>query len=63
MIKFLKLKIYLSIGVALVFGAPSIAQADFLAEGDPKPAVMIFSQSNDGGWSQAIDEARTRMES
>ena len=56
MIKFLKLKIYLSIGVALVLGTPSIVQADFLAQGDPKPAVIIFSQSNDGGWSQAIHE-------
>ena len=62
MIKFLKLKIYLSIGVALVLGTPSIVQADFLAQGDPKPAVIIFSQSNDGGWSQAIHEARTRLE-
>ena len=27
---------------------PAMAQADFLAKGDPKPAVIIFSQSNDG---------------
>lgn len=41
---------------------PAMAQADFLAKGDPKPAVIIFSQSNDGGWSQAIHEARMRLE-
>ncbi|MCR9126687.1 MAG: BMP family ABC transporter substrate-binding protein [Rhodobacteraceae bacterium] len=38
------------------------AQAEFAAIGDPKPAVILFGPSNDGGWSQAIDEARTRLE-
>ena len=32
-------------------------------EGEPKPAMIIFSQKNDGGWSQALDEARQKMES
>jgi basic membrane protein A and related proteins len=61
--KFSNLKKIISVGFAATFCIPAIAQADFLAEGDPKPAVIIFSQSNDGGWSQAIDEARTKLES
>ena len=31
-------------------------------KGDPKPAMIIFSQKNDGGWSQALDEARQKVE-
>lgn len=42
--------------------ATSPALAQFAAEGNPKPAVILFGPSNDGGWSQAIDEARTRLE-
>ena len=34
------------------------ALAEFAAVGNPKPAVILFGASNDGGWSQAIDEAR-----
>jgi len=63
MIKFTNLKKIISVGIAATLCIPAIAQADFLAEGNPKPAVIIFSQSNDGGWSQAIDEARTKLES
>ncbi|MEL6169924.1 MAG: BMP family ABC transporter substrate-binding protein [Pseudomonadota bacterium] len=46
--------------MAMVAGA---ATAQFAAEGDPKPAVILFGPTNDGGWSQAIDEARMRLES
>ncbi|MEM6464216.1 MAG: BMP family ABC transporter substrate-binding protein [Pseudomonadota bacterium] len=38
------------------------AHAEFAAQGDPKPAVILFGPTNDGGWSQAIDEARVRLE-
>jgi len=38
------------------------ALAEFAAVGNPKPAVILFGASNDGGWSQAIDEARQRLE-
>lgn len=38
------------------------AQAEFAAVGDPKPAIVLFGPSNDGGWSQAIDEARVKLE-
>ncbi len=34
----------------------------FQLDGDPAPAFVIFSQVNDGGWSQALDEARQRVE-
>ena len=38
------------------------ALADFKLKGDPQIAMIIFSQKNDGGWSQALDEARQRLE-
>jgi basic membrane lipoprotein Med (substrate-binding protein (PBP1-ABC) superfamily) len=38
------------------------ALAEFKLEGAPKVAMIIFAQRNDGGWSQAFDEARQRME-
>ena len=38
------------------------ALAEFKLEGEPKVAMIIFAQKNDGGWSQAFDEARQRME-
>ncbi|MCP4319207.1 MAG: BMP family ABC transporter substrate-binding protein [Hyphomicrobiales bacterium] len=38
------------------------ASAEFVLKGDPKPAMIIFSQKNDGGWSQALDEARQKVE-
>jgi basic membrane protein A and related proteins len=34
----------------------------FELKGEPKIAMIIFSQKNDGGWSQALDEARQRLE-
>lgn len=52
----------LALTAAIAISAPTIAQAEFLAKGNPKPAVIIFSQANDGGWSQAIDEARVKLQ-
>ena len=34
----------------------------FELKGDPKPAFIFFNVVNDGGWVQAFDEARKRME-
>lgn len=34
----------------------------FKLEGAPSPALVIFSQKNDGGWSQSLDEARVKVE-
>ncbi len=51
-------------GVAGLALAASVvgANAEFKLKGDPKPAMIIFSQKNDGGWSQALDEARQKIE-
>ena len=38
------------------------AAAAFELKGEPKIALIIFSQKNDGGWSQALDEARQKLE-
>ncbi len=38
------------------------ALAEFKLKGEPKIALIILSQVNDGGWSQALDEARQRLE-
>lgn len=38
------------------------ARAEFKLNGAPKVAMVVFSQKNDGGWSQAANEARQRME-
>ncbi len=48
-------------GLALAATAYT-AHAEFKLKGDPKPAMIIFSQKNDGGWSQALDEARQKIE-
>ncbi|MGB3387668.1 MAG: BMP family ABC transporter substrate-binding protein [Pseudaminobacter sp.] len=42
---------------------PAVLQAEpFKLDGDPSPALIIFSQKNDGGWSQSLDEARAKIE-
>ncbi|MEM5581434.1 BMP family ABC transporter substrate-binding protein [Roseibium sp. AS2] len=40
----------------------TIAAAEFAAKGDPKPAVILFGDVNDGGWSQSLDESRKILE-
>ncbi|MDP6652245.1 MAG: BMP family ABC transporter substrate-binding protein, partial [Gammaproteobacteria bacterium] len=41
----------------------TVAKADgFALKGDPKPVFVYFNVKNDGGWVQALDEARLRME-
>lgn len=47
---------------ALAFGATGAAQAEFKLKGKPKVAFVYFNVKNDGGWVQAIDEARVRVE-
>jgi len=54
---------YLTVGVLVAFGLVTVAKADsFKLEGDPKPAFLYFNVKNDGGWVQALDEARLRVE-
>ncbi|MEM9107105.1 MAG: BMP family ABC transporter substrate-binding protein, partial [Pseudomonadota bacterium] len=59
--KFVRWGTLTAVAAATVF--TTAANADFAAKGDPKPAVILFGPTNDGGWSQAIDEARARLES
>lgn len=52
-------------GIAAAFGLLVLAHtalADQIIKEDPRPAMIIFSQTNDGGWSQAHDEARQKVE-
>lgn len=44
-----------------LFAGAAVAEP-FKLEGDPKPAWIYFNVKNDGGWTQAIDEARIRIE-
>ena len=43
------------VGMGLVASAPAVAE-------DLSPAMILFAQKNDGGWTQALDEARQRLE-
>ena len=38
------------------------AKADFSLSGPPKVAFIYLNAKNDGGWQQAVDEARVKME-
>ncbi len=55
-------KTLLAAGVGATLAAIAPAEAAFKLSGPPKVAMIIFSQKNDGGWAQALDEARQRME-
>lgn len=46
---------------AFALASPALAEP-FELKGEPKIAMIIYTQSNDGGWSQALDEARIRLE-
>ena len=59
------MKSFIKGGLVLVASVVLLGQsvlADRIIKGDPKPAMIIFSQKNDGGWSQALDEARQKVE-
>ena len=53
----------LALGVLAASAFGQAASADFAAAGDPKPAIILYGPTNDGGWSQSIDEARAVLES
>lgn len=58
------MKSYISMSAGISLAAlllPSSALSFTLKE-EPKVAMVIYSQTNDGGWSQALDEARQRAE-
>ena len=57
-----KLK-FISIALtSVIFMFSSIMANAFSLDGDAKPAFIFFNVVNDGGWVQAFDEARKRME-
>jgi len=59
------MKKLLTTGMAMIVGLLALTQTAIsgqIIKGDPKPAMIIFSQKNDGGWSQALDEARQKVE-
>ena len=49
-------------GLALSVVPAAIHAEPFKLEGDPSAALVIFSQKNDGGWSQSLEEARVKVE-
>ena len=53
----------IAVGIVLSGQSTSASAEPFKLNGDPKIAWIYFSEVNDGGWTQAIDEARQRMES
>lgn len=56
------IKKFLAAGACAATLAAPLPAIPFTLEDDPKIAMIIFSQVNDGGWSQALDEARVRIE-
>lgn len=52
----------LTFGLALIGLMNLPATAAFKLKAEPKVAMVIFTQKNDGGWSQALDEARQSLE-
>jgi len=52
----------LALGVAVSTSSATLHAEPFKLNGDPKAALIIFSQKNDGGWSQSLDEARAKVE-
>ncbi|KPY80079.1 Bmp family protein, partial [Pseudomonas syringae pv. spinaceae] len=48
---------------AVAFGAAGFAQAEGLTLNGPAKIAMVYiSPRNDGGWTQAFDEARLKLE-
>jgi basic membrane protein A and related proteins len=50
------------LGTALSSGVLPAAADGFSLKGPPKPAFLYYSVKNDGGWQQAFEEARVKME-
>lgn len=62
-------RFFLSLGTAALLGCALLpaAQAQpagdgFTLKGPPKIAMILFGPKNDGGWTQAFDEARVKVE-
>ena len=50
-------------GLGLVLSGSARADDGFSLDAPPKVAFLYLNSKNDGGWQQAIDEARVKMES
>src|ERR1700681_1671428 len=56
-------KLALAAGTAALLAAGSAWGADgFTLKGPPKIAFLYFKAKNDGGWTQAFEEARPKIE-
>jgi hypothetical protein len=56
-------KLALAAGAAALLVATGSAWADgFTLKAPPKVAFLYFKAKNDGGWTQAFEEARPKME-
>ena len=51
-----------SLGGALLVGVVSAFAAGFTLPGPEKVAFLYFADKNDGGWTQAFEEARPKIE-
>jgi basic membrane protein A len=51
-----------SLGAAIICGATAYAFAGFTLPAPAKVAFLYFAEKTDGGWTQAFDEARPKME-
>jgi len=49
-----------AVALAAVVGTP--VRADMTLKGEPKIAFVYFNNKDDGGWVQALDEARQKVE-
>lgn len=52
----------IAISTAALIATAAGAAADFQVKGAPKAAIILFGPKNDGGWSQAFEEARPAIE-
>ena len=56
-------RLVLIAGAAALVAAGSAWSADgFTLKGEPKIAFLYFKAKNDGGWTQAFDEAKPKIE-
>ena len=55
-------KLVASLIAAGVFGSSVAYSAGFTLSAPPKIAFLYFADKTDGGWTQAFDEARPKME-
>ena len=54
--------IFAAIAGLTLSGGTLLAADGFSLKGPPKPAFVYYSVKNDGGWQQAFEEARVKME-